>query len=77
MSELTVDIDDPTPPDQLPCTVQTLVRPLDKFPPKFQAAASAVKKGSISAESSERILLNKLLRKSSSVCTKDFHSINA
>lgn len=59
--KLIVDIDDPTPPDQLPCTVQTLVRPLDKFPPNFAAAARATKKGMISAEANERILLNKLL----------------
>ncbi|KAL5492315.1 POL1 [Sanghuangporus weigelae] len=56
-----LDIDDPTPPDQLPCAVHTLVRPLDKFPAKFQAACLANKKGIISAEANERMLLNRLL----------------
>ncbi|KAH8116362.1 hypothetical protein DFH11DRAFT_1580132 [Phellopilus nigrolimitatus] len=56
-----LEIDDPTPPEQLPCTVHTLVRPLDKFPAKFQAAAQSNKRGTISAEANERVLLNRLL----------------
>ena len=56
-----MDIDDPTPPDQLPCSVHTLVRPLDKFPAKFQTVAQSNKIGLISAEANERVLLNRLL----------------
>ncbi|KAH9072265.1 DNA polymerase alpha catalytic subunit [Lactarius deliciosus] len=39
-------LDDPTPPEALPCTVHTLVRPLGRFPPGFEAT---------------RMLLNSLL----------------
>jgi hypothetical protein len=56
-----VQIDDPTPPEQLPCTVQTFVRPLDRFPPNFETKARANGKGTISPIKSERVLLNNLL----------------
>lgn len=56
-----MNLDDPTPPDQLPCSVHTLVRPLGKYPAGFQQAAQANKRGSISAEGNERSLLNRLL----------------
>jgi len=56
-----VNIDDPTPPDKLPCTVQTFVRPLDQFPPNFEARAKANGKGTISPAKNERMLLNTLL----------------
>jgi DNA polymerase alpha subunit A len=56
-----VDIEDPTPPDQQVCTVQSFVRPLDKFPAKFQQIAQDNKKGVIWAEATERVLLNRLL----------------
>ncbi|KAK2465466.1 hypothetical protein APHAL10511_002358 [Amanita phalloides] len=56
-----MSIDDPTPPDQLPCMVQTCVRPLDQFPPNFEAQAKAHGKGSISPAKNERMLLNTLL----------------
>ncbi|KAJ6561161.1 DNA polymerase family B-domain-containing protein [Mycena vulgaris] len=54
-------IDDPKPPEELPCTVQTFVRPLDKFPPNFEAQAMANGKGAISAVKNERMLLSSLL----------------
>ncbi len=56
-----VDIDDPTPPEALPCTVRTFVRPLDRFPPNFEARASKNGKGVISPMVNERMLLNNLL----------------
>ncbi|KAJ7230554.1 DNA polymerase family B-domain-containing protein [Mycena pura] len=54
-------IDDPKPPEQLPCTVQTFVRPLDKFPPNFEAQAKMNSKGAISSVKNERMLLSSLL----------------
>ncbi|KAI0793848.1 DNA polymerase alpha catalytic subunit [Fomes fomentarius] len=56
-----LDIDDPTPPEALPCTVRTFVRPLDRFPPNFEARASKNGKGVISPMVNERMLLNNLL----------------
>ncbi|EJD07472.1 uncharacterized protein FOMMEDRAFT_137775 [Fomitiporia mediterranea MF3/22] len=56
-----LDLEDPTPPDQLSCTVHTLVRPLVKFPARFQDAVKSNKKGTILAEANERALLNNLL----------------
>ena len=60
-SQHTVDIDDPTPPEALPCTVRTFVRPLDRFPPNFEARASNNGKGVISPMKNERMLLNNIL----------------
>ncbi|KAI9509680.1 hypothetical protein F5148DRAFT_1185768 [Russula earlei] len=54
-------IDDPTPPESLPCTVHTLVRPLGRFPPGFEAKVKSNAKGLISPMSNERMLLNSLL----------------
>ncbi|KAJ7132213.1 hypothetical protein C8R44DRAFT_773372 [Mycena epipterygia] len=54
-------IDDPKPPEELPCTVQTFVRPLDRFPPNFEAQAIANGKGAISPVKNERMLLSSLL----------------
>ncbi|KAJ7282017.1 DNA polymerase family B-domain-containing protein [Mycena rebaudengoi] len=54
-------IDDPKPPEQLPCTVQTFVRPLDRFPPNFEAKALANGKGAITPVKNERMLLSSLL----------------
>ncbi|KAK7687728.1 hypothetical protein QCA50_008944 [Cerrena zonata] len=54
-------IEDPTPPDQLPCSVHTFVRPLDRFPPNFETTAKSNGRGVISAMSNERALLNNLL----------------
>ncbi|KAJ7178608.1 DNA polymerase family B-domain-containing protein [Mycena crocata] len=54
-------IDDPKPPEELRCTVQTFVRPLDKFPPNFETQAMANGKGAISAVKNERMLLSSLL----------------
>ncbi len=56
-----VDIDGTTPPEALPCTVRTFVRPLDRFPPNFEARAGHNGKGVISAMKNERMLLNNLL----------------
>ncbi|KAF9219738.1 hypothetical protein BS17DRAFT_760418 [Gyrodon lividus] len=56
-----VQLDDPTPPEQLPCAVHTFVRPLDKFPPNFEARAKVNGKGAISPVKNERMLLNSLL----------------
>ncbi|KAI5895199.1 uncharacterized protein SCHCODRAFT_02572448 [Schizophyllum commune H4-8] len=56
-----LDIDDPTPPERLPCTVQTFVRPLDKFPPRFEACAKQNMRGTITAAKNERMLLSSLL----------------
>ena len=58
-----VQIDDPTPPEQLKCTVRTFVRPLDKFPPNFEKRAKDNAKGSILPMQNERMLLNSLLSK--------------
>ena len=59
-----VDIDDPTPPENLPCTVRTFVRPLDRFPPNFETRASANGKGFITPLKNERALLSNLLSES-------------
>ncbi|KAK0489470.1 hypothetical protein IW261DRAFT_1445337 [Armillaria novae-zelandiae] len=56
-------IDDPKPPEQLPCTVQTFVRPLDRFPPNFEIRAKANGKGHISSAKNERMLLSMALHK--------------
>ena len=56
-----MNIDDPTPPESLPCTVRTFVRPLDRFPPNFEARATNNGKGVITTMKNERMLLNNLL----------------
>ncbi|KAG6877195.1 hypothetical protein C0993_009512, partial [Termitomyces sp. T159_Od127] len=56
-----INIDDATPPEQLPCTVHTFVRPLDRFPPNFETQARANSKGFISPMKNERMLLSSLL----------------
>lgn len=56
-----MNIDDATPPEKLPCTVQTYVRPLDHFPPSFETKARSNRKGLITTVSNERTLLNNLL----------------
>ncbi|EGN95137.1 hypothetical protein SERLA73DRAFT_77147 [Serpula lacrymans var. lacrymans S7.3] len=58
---ITVDLDDPTPPEQLPCSVHTLVRPLDRFPPNFEVKARSNGRGMITPMKNERMLLNSLL----------------
>ncbi len=57
-----VGIDDTKPPEQLPCTVQTLVRPLGKFPPQFETRAQSSTRGSVTPVNNERMLLSSLLR---------------
>ncbi|KAK7051399.1 DNA-directed DNA polymerase alpha catalytic subunit pol1 [Paramarasmius palmivorus] len=59
--KLQVIIDDPTPPERLPCTVQTFVRPLDRFPKDFESKARANGKGVIAPMVNETMLLNSLL----------------
>jgi hypothetical protein len=54
-------IDDPTPPEALPCMVHTLVRPLGRFPPGFESTVKSNAKGLISPMNNERMLLNSLL----------------
>lgn len=56
-----IQIEDPTPPDKLPCSVHTLVRPLDRFPTNFENKAKSNSKGVISPMKNERMLLNNLL----------------
>ncbi|KAI0947004.1 hypothetical protein AcV7_009558 [Taiwanofungus camphoratus] len=56
-----LDLDDPTPPEALPCTVRTFVRPLDRFPPNFEVRVKKNGKGVISPMKNERMLLNSLL----------------
>ncbi|KAF9244111.1 hypothetical protein BU15DRAFT_86076 [Melanogaster broomeanus] len=56
-----VQLDDPTPPEQLPCAVHTFVRPLDRFPPNFEARAKVNGKGIILPMKNEEMLLNNLL----------------
>ena len=56
-----VQIDDPTPPERLPCVIQTYIRPLDRFPPDFETQARANGKGIISPMKNECMLLNSLL----------------
>jgi hypothetical protein len=56
-----VRIDDSTPPETLPCSVHTFVRPLDRFPPNFESRAKASSKGFISPVRNEQSLLNCLL----------------
>ncbi|KAH9935987.1 uncharacterized protein BXZ73DRAFT_45345 [Epithele typhae] len=53
------NIDDPTPPEELPCVVKTFVRPLDRFPPNFEEQTSG--KGGITALASEKHLLTSLI----------------
>jgi DNA polymerase alpha subunit A len=64
-----VQIDDPTPPEKLKCTVHTFVRPLDKFPPNFAQEAKVNAKGTIMPMQNERMLLNSLLSKLSPLST--------
>jgi len=61
-----VQLDDPTPPESLKCTVHTFVRPLDQFPPNFEQQAKINAKGTITPMKNERMLLSSLLGKSSS-----------
>ncbi|KAJ2926264.1 hypothetical protein H1R20_g10824, partial [Candolleomyces eurysporus] len=56
-----MQLEDATPPEKLPCTVQTFIRPLDRFPPNFEAEARASTKGTISPMQNERMLLSLLL----------------
>lgn len=62
LSSLTLaHIDDPKPPGELPCTVYTYIRPLDKFPNGFEAKVKGNKSSKIIPMKNERMLLNQLL----------------
>ncbi|KAJ6485791.1 hypothetical protein C8R45DRAFT_829069 [Mycena sanguinolenta] len=54
-------IEDTKALEDLPCTVQTFVRPLEKFPPNFETQAMANGKSAISPMKNERMLLGSLL----------------
>jgi DNA polymerase alpha subunit A len=58
-----VDIDDPTPPELLKCTVHTFIRPLEQFPSNFERQAKTSSKGVIMPMKNERMLLSSLLSK--------------
>jgi DNA polymerase alpha subunit A len=49
------------PPEALPCTVHTLLRPLGRFPPGFEAKVKSDAKGLISPMNNERMPLSSLL----------------
>lgn len=61
--KLLVQIDDPTPPELLKCTVHTFIRPLDQFPSNFERRAKASSNGKIMPMKNERMLLSSLLSK--------------
>ncbi|KAF9525116.1 hypothetical protein CPB83DRAFT_860041 [Crepidotus variabilis] len=56
-----MQLEDPTPPDKLPCTVHTYVRPLDHFPANFEKMVKNAPKGAIMPMKNERMLLSSLL----------------
>ncbi|EKM50078.1 uncharacterized protein PHACADRAFT_213841 [Phanerochaete carnosa HHB-10118-sp] len=56
-----LQLEDPTPPESLPCSVHTFVRPLDRFAPNFENRARMNGKGVIHPMQTERVLLNNLL----------------
>jgi DNA polymerase alpha subunit A len=53
-------IDDPTPPDRQASSVNTIVRPIEKFPPNLEARAKS-EKSPFQTVKAERALLNSLL----------------
>jgi DNA polymerase alpha subunit A len=63
-----VNIEDTTPPDALPCTVHSFVRPLDRFPPHFESTARASGRGVLAPQRNERMLLQSLLRACAGAC---------
>ncbi|EIW68554.1 hypothetical protein TREMEDRAFT_31892 [Tremella mesenterica DSM 1558] len=54
------NIDDPTPPDRLPSTLNTIVRPIEKFPPNLESRAKT-ERSPFQTVKAERALLNSLL----------------
>ncbi|ORX36128.1 hypothetical protein BD324DRAFT_642777 [Kockovaella imperatae] len=54
------NIDDPTPPDKQPSRVNTIIRPIEKFPPGLEARAKA-ERSPFQTVKAERALLNALL----------------
>lgn len=54
------NIDDPTPPDGLSSTLNTIVRPIEKFPPNLETRAKT-ESSPFLAVKVERALLNALL----------------
>lgn len=55
-----VNIEDPTPPDRQPSSLNTIVRPIEKFPPGLEARAKS-ERSQFQAVKAERALLNSLL----------------
>lgn len=56
----TVNIDDPTPPEKQPCSVHTVVRPLDRFPAGFENKARS-ERSKIVTVKNEKFLLNNMI----------------
>jgi DNA polymerase alpha subunit A len=57
---ISASIDDPTPPDRQASTLNTIIRPIEKFPPNLEAQAKT-SKSPFQTVKAERALLNSLL----------------
>lgn len=57
---VTGSIDDPTPPERLHSTLNTIIRPIEKFPPGLEARAKT-ERSPFQTVKAERALLNSLL----------------
>lgn len=57
---MTGSIDDPTSPDRLASSVNTIVRPIEKFPPNLESRAKT-ERSPFQTVKAERALLNSLL----------------
>lgn len=55
-----MNIEDPTPPDRLPSSLNTIVRPIEKFPPGLEQRAKS-ERSPFQTVKAERALLNSLL----------------
>ncbi|GJJ15609.1 hypothetical protein Clacol_009887 [Clathrus columnatus] len=60
-TSLNSQIDDPTPPSELPCIVNTYIRPLNKFPRGMEQEIKTRKGSKITLMTNERMLLSQLL----------------
>ncbi len=58
--EIPGNIDDSTPPDRLPSQLNTIIRPIEKFPPGLEARAKT-EQSPFQTVKAERALLNSLL----------------
>ena len=54
------NLDDPTPPDRLRSRLNTIIRPIEKFPPGLEARAKS-ERSPFQTVKAERALLNSLL----------------